>query len=190
MLRHLSGATVRRKANWRCAMRSLVVYESWFGNTRELAEAVAAALAAEGEVTVLSVDDPLPPLDELDLLVVGAPTHVHGLSSGMSRKSAIEQRDGDSAEPGIGVRGWLEELPLLERPCVAIFDTRAHKPELLVGSAAHGIARRLRKHGYRLAVEPESFFVNGTPGPLEDGELERAAEWGRALANEVMSPAA
>ena len=171
-------------------MRSLVVYESSFGNTRQIAQKIAKSLAEAGEVEVVSVDDELPDLAHLDLLVVGAPTHVHGLSSKRSRQSAIEQRDGDGGEPGIGVRGWLEALPLLRRPRVAAFDTRAHKPELLVGSAAHGIARRLGQHGYRLAVEPESFFVNGTPGPLEGGELERAAEWGRTLANEVMSTAA
>jgi dienelactone hydrolase len=73
---------------------------------------------------------------------------------------------------------------------VAAFDTRANKPVLLVGSAARGIARRLRDRGYRLAIEPQSFFVEGTPGPLEEGELERASEWGRTLANEVMSPTA
>jgi len=166
-------------------MKTLVVYESWFGNTRELAESVAEALAAEGEVSVLSVDDPLPPLDEFDLLVVGAPTHVHGLSSGMSRKGAIEQR-GDDGEPGIGVRGWIDALPNGARgPRVAAFDTRVNKPVLLVGSAARGISRRLRQRGYAVAAEPESFFVRDTPGPLEAGELERAAEWGRALVNEV-----
>lgn len=169
-------------------MKSLVVYESWFGNTKELAQVVAGALAEAGEVTILTVDDALPELDAFDLLVVGAPTHVHGLSSPRSRKGAIEQRGGDG-EPGIGVRGWIEVLPMLRRPQVAVFDTRAHKPELLVGSAAHGIARRLVKRGYRLATEPKSFFVDGTPGPLEDGELERAAEWGRSLASEVMAAA-
>ena len=169
-------------------MKSLVVYESWFGNTKELAQVVAGALAEAGEVTVLTVDDAPPELDAFDLLVVGAPTHVHGLSSARSRKGAIEQR-GQDGEPGIGVRGWIEALPMLRRPQVAVFDTRAHKPELLVGSAAHGIARRLVKRGYRLATQPESFFVDGTPGPLEDGELERAAEWGRSLASEVMAAA-
>jgi Flavodoxin domain len=169
-------------------MKSLVVYESWFGNTKELAQVVADALAEAGEVKLVSVDDPLPKLDDFDLLIVGAPTHVHGLSSGRSRKGAIEQR-GVDGDPGIGVRGWIEALPMLRRPQVAVFDTRAHKPELLVGSAAHGIARRLVKRGYRLAAEPESFFVDGTPGPLEDGELERAAAWGQMLASEVMAPA-
>jgi hypothetical protein len=170
-------------------VRSLVVYESWFGNTQRIAEKVAAALAPESEVEVVSVDDPLPSLIGVDLVVLGAPTHVHGLSSARSRQGAIEQR-GDAGEPGIGARGWIDQLPPCPGARMAVFDTRAHKPELLVGSAAHGIARRVQRRGYRLAVEPESFFVDGIEGPLEEGELERAWEWGRTLANEVMSPAA
>lgn len=170
-------------------MKSLVVYESWFGNTRRLAEEIADALAAEGEVDVLSVDEALPGLEDVDLLVVGAPTHVHGLSSRRSRQNAIEER-GRDGDVGIGVRGWLDELPLVGHPAVAVFDTRAHKPTLLVGSAAQKVARRIQGQGYRLAVKPESFFVAGTPGPLEDGELERAGEWAKSLVREVMAPAA
>jgi len=166
-------------------MRSLVVYESWFGNTRLIAERVAAALAEEGEVEVVSVDDALPSLGDVDLIVLGAPTHVHGLSSKRSRKGAIDQRGG-AGEAGIGARGWIDWLPEAGGPRVAVFDTRAHKPELLVGSAAHGMARRVRRHGYRLAGEPESFFVRGTEDPLEEGELARAWWWAWTLANEVM----
>jgi Flavodoxin domain len=165
-------------------MRSLVVYESWFGNTRLIAERVAAALAEEGDVDIVSVDDALPSLDDVDLIVLGAPTHVHGLSSARSRKGAIDQ--GAAGEIGIGVRGWIDRLPEDGGPLVAVFDTRAHKPQVLVGSAAHGIARRLRRRGYRLAGEPESFFVRGTEGPLEEGELGRAWWWAWTLANEVM----
>ena len=170
-------------------MRTLVVYESWFGNTQRIAEKVAAALAPESEVEVLSVNDALPSLAHVDLVVLGAPTHVHGLSSGRSRQGAVDQR-GDGGEPGIGVREWIDRLPPSGGPRVAVFDTRAHKSGLLVGSAAHGMARRLRRHGYVLAFKPESFFVTGTEGPLEEGELERAWEWGRTLANEVLSPTA
>jgi flavodoxin len=170
-------------------MRSLVVYESWFGNTQHIAEKVALALQQEGEVKLLTVDDAVPPLDDVDLLVVGAPTHVHGLSGKRSREAALDQ--GGFGAVGIGMRGFIDALPNGARgPRVAAFDTRAHKPVLLVGSAAKGIARRLREHGYRLAVAPESFFVEGTPGPLEKGELERAKEWGTKLANGVMSPTA
>jgi Flavodoxin domain len=161
-----------------------VVYESWFGNTRRLAEKIASALAEKGEVDVVSIDDPLPPLFDFDLVVLGAPTHVHGLSSARSRRAAIDQHGG-SGEIGIGARGWIDRLPAGGGPRVAVFDTRAHKPELLVGSAAHGMARRLRRRGYQLAVEPKSFFIEGTDGPLEEAELERAWWWGDTVADEV-----
>ncbi len=168
-------------------MRSLVVYESWFGNTRRVAEKIAAALAPEGEVELVSADKSAPPLDEVDLLVVGGPTHVHGLSGQRSRDAAVEQ----GGEPGAGIRDWIDRLPSSTGgPRAAAFDTRVNKPVFLVGSAARGISRRLRHHGYELVTEPQSFFVEGTPGPLEDGELERAWDWGRTLANEVLSPTA
>lgn len=170
-------------------MKTLVAYESWFGNTRRVAEVVADVLAAEGDVEIVSVDDPLPSFRHLDLVVLGAPTQVHGLSRRASRESAIQQRGG-IGEVGIGARGWIEKLPLCGGPPVAVFDTRAHKPKLLVGSAAQGMAHHLKKRGYHLAAEPASFFVTGTPGPLEDGELKRAAMWAKALVNEVLSPAA
>lgn len=170
-------------------MKTIVAYESWFGNTRRIAEVVAGVLSAAGEVQVVSVDDPMPPILHVDLIVIGAPTHVHGLSNKPSREGAIQQRGG-IGEAGIGARGWIEELPLCGGPRVAVFDTRAHKPELFVGSAAHKMATRLERRGYKLAVEPESFFIEGTPGPLEKGELEHAVEWGKLLANEVMATAA
>jgi hypothetical protein len=162
-------------------MRTLVVHESWFGNTRALAEAIAAALAPG--VELLTVDDPLPPLEEVDLLVVGAPTHVHGMSSATSRRAALERR-GDPLETGAGagVRGWLRALPPGDGRRVAVFDTRAAKPAFLVGSAARVVARRLERKGYTLVARPESFFIVDTEGPLAEGELERARAWAGALA--------
>jgi hypothetical protein len=166
-------------------MRSVVVYESWFGNTESVAEKIALALQERGQVEFVSVDGPRPTLEDADLLVIGAPTHVHGLSSARSREGALQQ--GGRGDVGSGVRGFLDELPNgVDGPRVAAFDTRADKPVLLVGSAARGIARRAREHGYMLAAEPTSFFVRGTPGQIADEELERAAEWGRALADEVL----
>jgi hypothetical protein len=170
-------------------MRSLVVYKSWFGNTRRIAEKVAAALAADSEIDLHSVDGPLPSLVHVDLLVIGAPTHVHGLSSARSRKGATDQHGG-VGDPAVGAREWIDRMPVRGVARVAVFDTRADKPELLVGSAAHSMARRLTRRGYRLAAKPESFFVEGTEGPLEEGELGRAWDWGRMLANEVLSPTA
>jgi hypothetical protein len=157
-------------------MRATVVCESSFGNTHRIGEAIAEALDAE----LLSVDDALPDLDEIDLLVVGAPTHVHGLPSERSRKAAIEQ-GGIGAGLGRGVRDWLAELPRGEGQLAAAFDTRFDKPAFLTGSAAKGIAKRLRRQGLELVAEPESFYVLGTEGPLKDGELERAAAWAKRL---------
>ncbi len=156
-------------------MRATVICESSFGNTRAIAEAIAETLDAE----VLSAGDPIE-LEEVDLLIVGAPTHVHGIPGERSRKAAVDQGGSD----GPGVRDWLDDLPHGQGR-VAAFDTRFDKPAFLTGSAAKGIAKRLRLHGFELVAEPESFFVLGTEGPLKDGELERAAEWGVALRDQV-----
>ena len=85
------------------------------------------------------------------------------------------------AADGPGLRDWLADLPQVANAQAAAFDTRAHGSPLLTGAASHGIARRLRRHGYTL-LETESFVVNGTEGPLAEGELERAREWGGRLA--------
>jgi hypothetical protein len=161
-------------------MKAIVVCESSFGNTHAIAETIARALDAD----ILSVDDPIPDLDEIDLLVVGAPTHVHGLPSERSRRAAVDQ-GGTGTRPERGVRDWLVELPRADGTRAAAFDTRFDKPALFTGSAAKGIARRLRAYGFELVAEPESFFVHGTVGPLENGELDRAAVWAAALRDEV-----
>jgi hypothetical protein len=49
------------------------------------------------------------------------------------------------------------------------------------GYAARRIANRLKKCGGKLVVPPERFFVEGTEGPLKEGEVERAADWARRI---------
>ncbi|MGZ4179845.1 MAG: flavodoxin family protein [Solirubrobacteraceae bacterium] len=162
-------------------MSAIVVYESIYGNTREVAEAIAAGL---GDARAVSVHEALSKVTKADLLVVGGPTHAHGLTSKRSRSVAAENAHGN-LEPGatdeLGLRDWLADLPRVANAQAAAFDTRANGSTLLTGAASHGIARRLRRHGYRL-LETESFVVKGTEGPPADGELERAREWGGRLA--------
>jgi hypothetical protein len=161
-------------------MRALVVYESMFGNTRLIAEAIAGGLGREMEVDLVEVGmAALEP--DVDLLVIGGPTHAFGMSRANTRKSAGEMMVGPLVSGGIGIREWLDRLgrPATSVPA-ATFDTRIDKPRL-PGSAAAGAQKRLRKLGYRLPVEPESFFVDATTGPVLAGEYERAHRWGESL---------
>ena len=164
------------------AMRALVVHESMFGNTAAVAAAVARGLRMAGfdEVEVVEVGSaprPLPP--DVDLLVVGAPTHALGLSRPETRASARDQASGPLVSRGIGVREWLAGLEPGSRP-VATFDTHIDKP--IPGTASRAAHKRLRRLGYRPVVPAESFAVSDVAGPLVAGELERAERWGTAVA--------
>ena len=146
-------------------MKSLVVYESGYGNTERLARAIAEALHEQGEARVSPVGGVLGlRAGEVDLLVVGAPTQLHGLTD--------------------ATRELLEGFPqgALRGMRALAFDTRYRGPRLVRGSAAKDIASLLRHLGCRLLASPESFFVKGEEGPLEPGEEYRAQAWAlRAL---------
>jgi hypothetical protein len=163
-------------------MRALVVYESTFGNTESIAQAIAAGLAEHlhsDVVEVGAVSDQA--VDDYDLLVAGAPTQGFSLSRAGSRENAAKQA-GKGPAPRTGLREWLDSLPPARRGALAAtFDTRFQKPRWLTGSAARAAAKRLDGRGYRLVVAPESFFVGHTEGPLQEGELERARAWGARL---------
>ena len=167
-------------------MKAIVVYESVFGNTHAIAEAVAEGL---GGVPVLSVREAVERDGDLDLLVVGGPTHAHGLATDRSRHVAVDRaREGADVEPDAteepGLRSWLGDLRSTTGSPAAAFDTRADGLPLVTGSAARGIARRLRHHGFDV-LATESFVVKGTEGPLKPGELERAQAWGEKLAHSM-----
>ena len=169
-------------------MRVVVVYESMFGNTHVIADHIATGVATHLETTVVPVHDATEDLlDGADLLVVGGPTHVHGMSSHRSREGAkeIAAKDDDlELDPdaeGPGLRDWFDELTDGRSGRAAAFDTRVHATAVLTGQASKGIAKRLRRHGFDLVVEPESFFVD-KENHLEPDEAERATAWGRSLA--------
>ena len=173
-------------------MKVVVVYESMFGNTHRIADAIGAGLGTLAEVEVVSVDEATPELVvPADLLVVGGPTHAHGMVRHASQSSAAEQAEKDDLDldphaEGEILRDWFSGLPKGPGTPAAAFDTRMDINEHLSGRASKGIAKRLKGHRFNLVAAPESFLVDKA-NELLAGELERAEAWGRDLMSRIAS---
>jgi flavodoxin len=153
-------------------MKSLVIYDSVFGNTEQIALSIGNYLGSKENVAILQVSAIKPEqLVGLDLLIVGSPTRAF--------------------RPTKAISSFLNKIPSnsLKGIKVAAFDTRMSaddvKPHIvnlfmkLFGYAAKPIADKLKKKGGDLLVPPEGFFVKDSEGPLKDNELERAANWAK-----------
>jgi hypothetical protein len=204
-------------------MHVLVVYESLFGNTRDVAEAIAEGLRdGRGPLRVdcMSAAERQPAdLPTADLLVVGGPTHNRGMAT---RSSVIKGRQLQGrlaltehpvlrrhraelrTDPGFDgvlttrvpkapdeqdavdadLQAWLRALPRTSGRSAAAFDTRLGSR--WSGGAANGIARRLRRHGYRLLVPPEGYVLESLWGPLRPNETTRARSWGSGLRRQLV----
>jgi flavodoxin len=156
-------------------MKAMVVYDSVFGNTGKIAQAIGYALGPPEDVEMLRVSEVKPEqLAGLTLLVVGSPTR--------------------QFSPTGATTSFLKSIPKngLKGVKVAAFDTRFTVSAIeevrvlaffvrVFGYAAKPIANRLEKKGGELVVPPEGFYVGDTEGPLLQGELERAADWARRI---------
>jgi flavodoxin I len=152
-------------------MKAFIIYDSMYGNTEKIAQAIGNGLT--GEVKVVRVGEANPSeLKTCDLLIVGSPVH------------------GGRATPEIDA--FIKQLPAnsLEGKSVAAFDTRFESEAKGVGLrilmsvirfAAERIAKALVKKGGTLIAEPEGFIVENKEGPLKQGELERATSWAKQL---------
>ena len=152
-------------------MKAVVIYDSVYGNTEKIAQAIGAGLAGDAKVVRVG-DVNASDLQAFDLLIVGSPVH------------------GGRATPAIDA--LLQQLPAhsLEGKRVAAFDTRFESEEQGIGLrilmsviryAAERIAKDLTKKGGRLVAEPEGFIVEQKEGPLKQGEQERASAWAKAM---------
>jgi len=168
-------------------VEALVVCESVFGNTREVAAAVGRGLASRLPVTVVDVNSAPAVLPaEVDLLVVGGPTHAFGMSRPGTRRDAARQAGRDEDLDAIGLREWLAGLePARRGVSAAAFDTRIRRPRV-PGSAAHRAAARLRHLGFTMLDAPTTFWVGATTGPLLPEEPDRACRWGEQLGARVV----
>ena len=155
-------------------MISLVVFESFFGNTEVVARAAAEALEAGGEARALRVSElEKHHLDGVQLLVVGSATRAF--------------------RPSPGTQAWLKTLPRgkLDGVRVAAFDTRVDVAQVgnrfltfmvrLFGYAAEPIQKALVRAGGEVAGPAAGFVVEDKEGPLREGETDRARAWARGL---------
>lgn len=181
-------------------MRALVVYESVFGNTHAIAEAIGRGLGSQAdvEVEVVPVDDAVADrVAGVDLLVVGGPTHVHGMARESTKEGGVTQEHEraekehrpehaiDEQAHGQVLRDWLDQLVRPHDDAqAAAFDTRVDGPRLVTGSAGHAISKRLRHDGWPLLADHGSFLVD-RHNDLLPGELERAEAWGASLVGPV-----
>ena len=178
-------------------MRALVVYESMYGNTHTVAERIGEGLADLGDVDVVPVGEATAErVAAADLVVVGGPTHIHGMSSKMSRTQAVAEQtlaaeaakghehEVDPDAEGPGLRDWFDGLHPERTVLAAAFETRLEGSPALTGRASKGINRRMAHHGFQVVTSPESFLVDKV-SHLLDGEEERAVAWGRQLVSDV-----
>jgi flavodoxin I len=151
-------------------VKVLLVYDSLYGNTEQIARAVGGAI--QGEVKLLRVGGAGPAdLTGIDLFIVGSPT-----------------QGGRATRP---VQEFLSSIPdaSIKGLNIAVFDTRlTNKLVGVFGYGAGKIAGSLKDKGGNLISPAEGFFVKGSKGPLKEGELERAADWGKKLANQAAKP--
>ncbi len=145
-------------------MKALVVYDSVYGNTEKIAQAIGGAISGEAKVARVGQVSSSE-LKTFDLLVVGAPTQ--------------------GGKPTEAMQAFLHQIPgsALQGIKVAAFDTRIPaKWVRLFGYAGPRIADSLESKGAILVTPAEGFIVEGKEGPLKEGELERAARWAQGLA--------
>jgi hypothetical protein len=168
-------------------MKAVVIYESMYGNTHLIANAVAEGLRTHGDVIVVPVDQADAALVEpADLVVVGGPTHAHGMSRAVTRHGAVAaaEKSGstlviDPDAVGLGLREWFATLGDIVTSAAA-FDTRFDSLPALTGRASKSIGRKLHHHLATLIAPPQSFFVT-KDNQLEPNEEARARKWGDRL---------
>ena len=144
-------------------MKVLVIYDSIYGNTEEIAKSIGEAIGSEAEV--VKAENSVPPdFESIELLIAGSPTY--------------------GGRPTPKMKEFLDTIRVtsLKDVKVATFDTRFPATWVKIfGFAAGKIEKQLKSHGGKSVIKPEGFFVSGTKGPLVEGEYERAAKWAQDI---------
>lgn len=158
-------------------MRIAIIFDSFFGNTKMIAETMAQTIADDHDVYVCHYDDlNLDRLEQIDLIVVGSPTRAFRHTKKIAELI-------------------YNIIPVKKIPNIAIFDTRIALEDIdnkmlafmakKFGYANDTMAKLLAKRSLNLIAHPGEFHVMDSEGPLKDGEIERASQWIKAVVAKV-----
>ncbi|MBN1594446.1 flavodoxin family protein [candidate division FCPU426 bacterium] len=154
-------------------MKTLVVYDSIFGNTERIARAIGEALGSPAAAVTKVGEATKEHLAGIQLLIVGSPTR------GFRPTPAVKKFIQDLAPNGLkGVKVAAFDTG------IALSDIKPRALRFLIkifGYAAKPIADQLRKKGGEVIMAPEGFLVQGSEGPLKAGEQQRAAAWAKKI---------
>jgi flavodoxin len=146
-------------------MKAIIIYDSAYGNTEQIARSIASAIGSPQETSIFRAGEvDAEKIKAAELLIVGAPTN--------------------GGRPTQTMQNFLNQLndKSLQGVKVAAFDTRMTSRLVgIFGYAAGKIADVLQKKGGSLVIAPEGFFVKASKGPLQEGELEKAAAWAKKI---------
>ena len=164
-------------------MKAVVVYESLWGNTAQVARAIAEGIGPDAKALTTEAATP-ETLVDADLVVAGSPVIAFGLPTEQARRGIAQSEAGAPIPPDLShpsLRSWLEALPHREGQAAA-FETRIWwSPRGATGD----IEQRLGRAGYRVVAKAQKFVVTDKYGPLRKGELDRARAWGKQLAGSI-----
>ncbi len=155
-------------------MKTIVVYDSVFGNTKKVAETIGETIGDLGEVETIQINQlTLEKLKTAQLLIIGSPTR--------------------GFEPTKPVANSLKEIKHQIYPDlkIAVFDTRMDIVKVnnkvltffvkFRGYAVDSMEKIILKNGFTVFHPGMGFFVEESEGPVTTGEFEKAQTWATSV---------
>ncbi len=155
-------------------MRGIIVYRSWWGSCRRIAEAIGRGLGESGhQVDVVSIDDAGKPDPSLDFVIIGAATRWPGAWPKIKHYAKDTLKAGPPGKPfaAFSTGGTLYTDKPNTQSADVIFDILEKG-----GFVPLAPALRISIEGYRPPGRTEE-----QRGTLAESEVERAVEFGREL---------
>ncbi|MFX0054764.1 MAG: flavodoxin family protein [Promethearchaeota archaeon] len=150
--------------------KTIIIYESIYGNTKKVADAIAEGIRESGQIDcIIAKTGEVHHTDDLakyDAVIFGSPNH--------------------NQEPSRNMLKFIERVGIvdLDTKMGAAFDTYT--------GGNKGIAVRKMEQAIRQKIACITFVIDGfsakvegRKGPLAEGEIDRAIEFGKQVAAKI-----